>query len=156
MIAWDCTETKKPHGWTLKLARAFPLHDCTRVKIEHRDTDHREYISMICDREPASSKETSVCSDRCWSKEHIPHVNMEVTGTLVLLSRVAELESESPEVGIWNSYGVGVGKKCPTPKKYKCICALYLGKTNFKYQLTGFAILAPGLLRCHLYIIYVF
>ena len=46
------------------------------------------------------------------------------------------------------------GKKCPTPKKnIKCICALYLGETNFKYQFTGFAIL--GYLAA-IYILYMY
>ena len=38
-------------------------------------------------------------------------------------------------------------------KKYKCICALYLGKTNFKYQLTGFAILSC---LAAIYILYIY
>ena len=40
-------------------------------------------------------------------------------------------------------------------KKYKCICALYLGKTNYKYQLTGFAILGC-LAAIYIYYIYIY
>ena len=78
-------------------------------------------------------------------------------------------ESESPRVGgqrFWLDLESGRSrnlkqlwsrKKCPTPKKiyiykYKCTCALYMGKTNYKYQLTAYRICNPGLPSCHLYI----
>ena len=69
----DWTETKQPQCWASKLVRAFPLQACTRVKIEHTELP--------------SSREKSVCSDRCWSEERTPPVIMEVARTLMLLSR---------------------------------------------------------------------
>ena len=60
------------------------------------------------------------------------------------------LEFDEINLKIWFKTAVESesGKKCPTPKKkytiYFIIYALYLGKTNFKYQftLTGFKILS--------------